>query len=501
MRDYFLDKTYRKESGRSMFYQVTTETLAEVESLLGELNGEAFQTTVDDLWTSIQELAKDPSSAITQGVLVQRASEFIERSVAVYNGLASYQQNLNLQIKQQVEQINKYGQTIVALNDDIRSIESGGVEHANDLRDYRNLILDELSQLANISYSEDANCNVSIQIEGVSFVSRDHCYEIGLDADPATGFYTPFWPQNASYTMTTEGVRKYVSEGAEVFDLSRPIESDLDTDIGGLKSMLHARGDHAADYTDIVDGNYDEISNSVIMNIQAEFDQLIHNVATKINDILAKAAGVTTGDITLDDGVTVLKDVKYCMSDENGYMRMEDGSPIQLFNKITTPGYQKVTDNKGNEVWIYMEEDMATDETVYSVKNLEINQALMQEPSKLGFMKEGSIDKETIDALKAAFTEEIYTLNPNVNKKTTFADYYKDLVSQVANTGFINRSIYTNQQTTVETTQNARDQVIGVSSDEELANMIKFQNAYNASSRYINVISELLEHIVTTLGV
>ena len=42
--------------------------------------------------------------------------------------------------------------------------------------------------------------------------------------------------------------------------------------------------------------------------------------------------------------------------------------------------------------------------------------------------------------------------------------------------------------------------VIGVSSDEELANMIKFQNAYNASSRYINVIDEMLEHILNTLG-
>ena len=47
----------------------------------------------------------------------------------------------------------------------------------------------------------------------------------------------------------------------------------------------------------------------------------------------------------------------------------------------------------------------------------------------------------------------------------------------------------------------AREQVIGVSTDEELSNMIKFQNAYNASSRYINVISEMLEHILSTLGV
>ena len=103
--------------------------------------------------------------------------------------------------------------------------------------------------------------------------------------------------------------------------------------------------------------------------------------------------------------------------------------------------------------------------------------------------------------MKAAFTEEAYTLNPNVQKKTTFVDYYTDLVSQVANSGYVFRSIYENQVNTVEATQSAREQVVGVSTDEELSNMIKFQNAYNASSRYINVISEMLEHIISTLGV
>jgi len=53
----------------------------------------------------------------------------------------------------------------------------------------------------------------------------------------------------------------------------------------------------------------------------------------------------------------------------------------------------------------------------------------------------------------------------------------------------------------VESIESARGQVINVSSDEELANMIKFQNAFNASSRYINSISEMLEHIINTLGV
>ncbi len=499
VRDYFLDKTYRKESGRSMFYEVSTEVMEEVESQLGELNGEAFQTTMTDFWTAVQELSKDPSSSVTQGLIVQRASEFVQRASAVYAGLSSYQDNLNTQIRQNVDKINKYGNQLLTLNDQIRAIESGGIEHANDLRDARNQILDELAELTNMSFSEDRYGSVSVQIEGVDFVKDGTCYEIAMKTDEATGFVTPFWPMNASYTTRDDGTRVYNIDGAEVFDLSIEISSDLGTDIGGLKAMLLARGDHRANYTDLAEGKYDSVSQSVVMNIQGEFDQMIHNVVTKINDILADAAGVQEGQLTIN-GQT--KTYRYCTVDQNGYMRMEDGSPIQLFTKVTTDGYEKVTTDDGKEYWVMKEEKADSPESLYTIGNLQVNSALMQEPSKLGFrLADGSEDKKTADALKAAFTEESYTLNPNVQKKTTFVDYYTDLVSQVANSGYVFRSIYENQVNTVEATQSAREQVVGVSTDEELSNMIKFQNAYNASSRYINVISEMLEHIISTLGV
>ena len=502
VRDYFLDKTYRKESGRSMFYEVSTQVMEEVESQLGELNGEAFQTTMTDFWTAIQELAKDPSSSVTQGMLVQRAAEFVQRAGAVYDGLSSYQDNLNTQIRQNVDKINKYGNQLLTLNDQIRAIESGGIEHANDLRDARNQILDELAELTNMSFSEDRYGSVSVKIEGVDFVKDGTCYEIAMKTDEATGFVTPFWPQDATYTVRGDGTRVYNIDGAEVFDLSVEISSDLGTDVGGLKAMLLARGDHRANYTDLMEGKYDGVSQSVVMNIQAEFDQMIHNVVTKVNDILAKAAGVQTGDLKLADGVTTLKNVKYCAVEPGGYMRMDDGSPIQLFTKVTTDGYRKVTGEDGKDYWVMNEEYPDSPESLYTIGNLQVNPTLMQEPSKLGFrLADGSEDKETAEALKAAFTEEAYTLNPNVQKKTTFVDYYTDLVSQVANSGYVFRSIYENQVSTVEATQSAREQVIGVSTDEELSNMIKFQNAYNASSRYINVISEMLEHILSTLGV
>ena len=500
VRDIFLDTTYRKEAGRCSFYQTTSEVMEEAESLLGELNGEAFQTNMHDLWTSIQELAKDPSSSIVQGLLVQRAGEFIERAVNIYEGMTFYQNNLNLQIKQQVEKINEYGNRILKLNEQIRCVEAGGIERANDYRDARNQLLDELGQMANITVQEGNYGEVTVRIENVDFLKGDTCYEIGLDQDETTGFYTPYWPQNAGYVIKDDGKRYYNIQGAEVFNLKKEISSDKNTDIGGLKAMLLARGDHQADYTDI-EKDYSAVSESVIMNIQAEFDQLVHNISTKVNSILAEAAGVMQGDLTLADG-SVLTNVQYCESDAEGYMRKENGSPIQLFSKITTDSYSKVTGADGKDYWVYNEEDFTQQDSLYTLKNIRVDEELQQKPASLSFMlKDGSVDVETAEKLKDAFTEEIYTLNPEVKKSTTFLDYYNDLVSQVANSGSVYRSIFTNQEDTVEATENARQQIIGVSSDEELSNMIRFQNAFNASSRYINAISDMLAHLINTLGV
>ena len=472
VRDYFLDQTYRKESGRSAFYEVSFDALSEIENLLDEMNGESFQDSVKNLWDSVQELSKDPSSAVTQGLLVERCSEFLARAQSVYGGLCDYQSNMNLSVKKNVDTINDYAKKIKELNDEIRNIECGGFEKANDLRDTRNALVDELASYANIEYSEDIDGTISIQLEGEDLVKKDVVYEIGLDQDPKTGFYTPFWYKNAKYKLDDDGNKIYNIEGAEVFDLSRIISSDMNTDVGKLKSTLLARGDHKANFTDLKDGNYDTtVSQSVVMNVQAEFDQLVHNIATTMNGILAKNADKTTG-----------------------YLCDSNNNPIQIFEKIASDGY----DASGNLIG----EDENVNESLYMTTNLHINQLLLQQPTRLGFVKpDKSVDYDTMAQMKAAFMAETNVLNPNVKKKSSFIDYYGDLVSQVANSGAVYKSILSNQQDTVDMTFSAREQVIGVSQDEELTSMVKYQNAYNAASRYINVIDDMLEHIINTLAV
>ncbi len=470
VRDYFLDKTYRRESGRSAFYDASTDAIEEVEKLFQELEGQTFEKAIQNLWTSVQELSKDPANTVNQGVFVQRCSEFLTRSQAVYTGLCDYQDNLNYKIKQEVDKMNSYGQRIMELNQEILKIESAKVEKANDLRDERNELIDELSKTAYINCKTDVDGNILIQLEGNDFVKADSVNEISMKLDELTGFYTPYWDQLAKKTTNANGTVTVDTAGAELYDMTQTISTDIDTDIGALKSMLFARGDHRATHTDLNDAdNYDtNISQSIIMNIQAEFDRLVNGVTTGINKILSDAADTSSG--YLCDKTKPITD--------------------PATGAITYPPYQ-----------IFNTSTDSTNVNDFTVRNILINSTLKQAPSLLGFKKADDIvDQDTVDKFKELFMKEDYTLNPNVKTKTNFLNYYNNLVSQVANTGSVLRGISENQQLTADNTAAAREQILGVSSDEEMSNMIMFQNAYNASSRYINVISELLEHIISTLG-
>lgn len=486
VRDYFYDLNYRRESGRSAFYEVSYNAMQEIEDILGESNeGHEFSEALSNLWTSVQELSKDPTSAVNQNLFVTRSHEFITKASAVYDSLCAYQDNMNVSVKNNVDTINKYAKEIEYLNEQIVGIEAGGVEHANDLRDKRNYYLDELGKMGNISYSENDLGYVSVKFEGVDLVKGGLVSNIGLYEDPKTGFYTPYWEMFATFTYDEDGRRVLTKESldaAKVFDLTKTVASDLNTDIGSLKGLLLARGDHRATALEIKDinpdGEYEEgwydknISQSIIMNIEAEFDQLINAVATKINGILAEAA-----------------ERESAQHPNSNYLRDANGEPLQLFKQVIDE-HKTITLPDGSVI-----------ETGWCVNNLEINLELRQNPSLFGFrLADSSEDNATMEALKKAFQETIYTLNPNVQTPVCFNDYYKNLVAQVANSGSVFSAIQESQTVTVDSISAAREQVVGVSSDEELSNMIMYQNAYNASSRYINVISEMLEHVLSTLG-
>lgn len=527
IRDSFLDAVYREDSGRYSFYEVSYSAILEVEDILGELDGAAFAKAYDGIWTAFEELSKDPSDATNISLLVSKSASLIENASAVYQSMIEYQSNLNQQIYDMVNEINAIGDKIDELNKEIAKIECGGIEHANDLRDARDLLLDTLAGYGNVSYEEDLTGQLSIRFNNNDFVTDAGAFHIEMRQDLDTGFYQPYWPQNVRWTTNAQGEKEPDYSVADIFDLTDEISTDMDTDVGGLRALLLARGDHVSNYTDlnvemctqrkldalgITEAEYqadpekygkqyynDFIANSVIMNAEAEFDNLVHAIATKINEVLADNCDTKTG-----------------------YLCNEDGTPMQMFQKSMSDAYiindkyateaaadnaiangeklYKIYNESGTytgKCWEFVPEDESIAQSLYNCATLKINQELMQSPVKLGYVKaddssDFSIGKKFLEAFEA---DELY-LNPNATKPSSFRECYEDFVGQVGTSGDVFKYLYECQQLAVQQTEENRQTVIGVSSDEELEHMIMYQNAYNAASRYINVINTLLESVI-----
>ncbi len=505
VRDSFLDQAYRQETGRQAFYESQSLAVNEVEGLFGELEGVSFQDTMEEYWIALQELGKEPDSIVARASLIETAVTFIERAENISKQLNDYQINLNTQITNQVNRINEIGEEFKKLNIKIRQYESTGVEKANDLRDQRNLLLDELGKMAAITYNEKTDGVITVNLEGVPFVTEDMVLKMATARiSDNSEMLKPVWVAHGN---------------ADVFNLDKAPSAKNNTDIGSLKGLLTARGDKQANYTDIpLRENYEserlyqdavleynnKINPSVIMSVQAQFDQLIHGIVTSINNILSP-----NKEVTLSDGTKVR-----ILDEENAPVGMDTERTMGegLFNRKSMSRYSEPMDieieneSGGYETIynarIYLEEDPADKYSLYTLGEIEVNPKILHDNSKIPLSSNtgtGDYDIKTAQKLLSEWQEPFATLSPNTLTRNNYNDYYTSFISEIANRGEQLNTISDNQAAMVESIDNQRLEVTGVSSDEELTNLIKFQHAYNAAARYVNVVSEMLEHIITRM--
>ncbi len=561
IRDLLLDKSFRLESGRQQFYESKYEAVEEVESIFGETESVQFQESLNDLWVSLSEVAKTPDSATTRAGLIMSANTFLARAQAMYEELFDYQKNIDAMVQETVDRINQLGAEIFELNIKIQSIEAPGVETAGDLRDRRDVCLDELSQLINIDVEENDTGLVKVRAEGQEFIVEDGYFVMSmaqLDTENDSSFMSPIWPQLGD---------------AAVFNLHVDINTANNNDVGRLKGLLLARGAYPADYTDIpvkpdpadydltdatqlaeyrasleeynqevVHYNY-YIDNTVIMKTQAMFDRLINGIVTTINDLLCPnittslessvtftipagtvietldgalknqlrtavengtAAVDSFGALTSDTTITVPAGSEMTVLDTEEASYGQDENKTQgseLFSRTDVSRYTVLEGSDGKTYYVYNPYNEFGTESLYSLGNLEVNKEVQDNSSLLPFTTaEEEIDLKLGERILAAWDTPFNNIDPNNITKKDFTDFYSAMIGEIANDGYMFNSIAQNQSIVVLDIDSSRESIMGVTSEEELTNMIKFQNAYNASSRYITTVADMIDTIIEKVG-
>lgn len=570
IRDQFIDQAYRNENSRLGFYESQYKAIEEIEDQFGEMQGVTYESYLINLYNSVNELAKNPTSTVARSSLIQNATAFIEKSENVYKGLKDYQTTLNTQLKNMVDSINKLGDKIYTLNKKISKIESTGIEDANDLRDERDAAIDELSKYIDITYYENDSKEVVISAEGIPFITMGELAKMDTRVVEGTNLVIPTWP----------GYER------DVYDLSTEASNVDDTDKGELKGLLIARGNMVVDYTVVpeapsssdydmstADGRaaYQEAYNkyykaqeyyntyiepSAILSAMAGFDKLVNGIVEKINNILCpEKSEVRNNPYMAPDGTEIQADIytynsvsqqvlfdrygrevtgtdngdgtysfssgeKLYMSfggaevpvdsytysmldmDKTGY-GMDDDKTVgtELFSRKGTDRYIKTTDDSGKTIYIRNNLNETDYESLYKLGNLQINPEAAQNVGKIPLSTvQGKEDFDRAKELVDAWDEKFASLNPDTYAKSDFMTFYNNFIGEYATLGKALGNYVSNQTTMVDGYDNQRLQSEGVSSDEELEKMIKYQQAYNAASRYVNVVNQMLEHLVTSLG-
>ena len=383
-RDIFLDKTYRQEAGRKEFYSSQYEVATYVEDLMQELNGEQFKESVNSLWQAFQELSTKPAISTNQNLVLQKAELLVTRSQSIYSDLKSYQSNINEQIKDDVDRANEIGNRVYELNLKIQKIEAGGVETAMTLRDERDTLLDELGQYGRIDVTEDATGFCYVDFEGVRFIDDHKCYNMGLNPAKGTGFYTPYWPQQSDLAN-----EKYVS----VFRLEDAISTEMNTDIGGIKSKLLARGDRYGVASDLTTNEaYDKVSRSTVMEVEAQIDTLFSRIVKAMNDVycpnIESDSEITSVDGTVYPAGTKILDAENCARGVDGKL-----PPRELFTRVGVDRYTEVTGTDGKTYYVYNEEDPDNSSTMYSIGSVTINSDLKKQITLMpAYTANGAVD-------------------------------------------------------------------------------------------------------------
>lgn len=438
LRNRFLDAEYRTTSGTASYYAAKYTTGQEVENILGELESSyAAQDVLRDVWSALNELTIYPEGIETRGTFIETCSTFLNKMKDISSGLFEYQLNLNEQVKTYVNKINDIVKDIDTLNDKITEYEADGKTKANDYRDQRNLLVDELSTYLKIDVKEIDN-RVDILSEGKELLVNGARNNLGLR-------YT---------TSKYPFVEPVFSEGKEIMavgdkaislfgDLSEQnLTSGSDRCSGMLKGIMVSRGAIIADST----MNYDDISMYTIPSVKWRFDNLTRNIAELLNDSFSSGK-------TFD---------------------LKGGTGVEIFTKI----------NK----------DLG-----YTIDNIEINPELLKSDgyNKLALSASGDIGDATavLDVI-GKWDEGIEGLdNMSVN------NYYRGVIDDIA-IDVDEAGLYYDEHTEMsQNVESKRAAYSGVSLDEELSNMLKYQYAYQAAAKVINVVDSLIDKVVNGMAV
>ncbi|TDL32586.1 flagellar hook-associated protein FlgK [Jeotgalibacillus sp. S-D1] len=443
-RESFLDNHYRQEANSLGYWQTKSELLTRMEDVMNEPSEHGLSNSMNQFFNSIADLSLYPEDTGVREVALQRGIALADTFNNLHNRLTILQKDIKTSIDHNVRNINQLLSDIHSLNDKIGKIEPSG-QLPNDLYDKRDQLTDELAQYINIKVER-------IPSGGTPHASAAGKYTIKL-ADKDNQIITDLIDGNImgmrelaiQYNADQTGVQSIMIKGphnSETFSVEKYSLS------GVFSGQIDAFGKETADSDKAVAGTYPDMLR--------QLNEMAYTFAGKFNEL--QKAGWS------------LEEIK-----AGGQLASSD----------------------------YFFDISALSGSTDAAKVIRVHDHLKESSNRIAAAK-GNFSGDGSNAVLLAGMKDLLLFEkgflPDDEGTASLASYYQGVIGKLGV-----EAAEANRQTTqssilTDSVQNKRDSVSAVSIDEEMTDLIKYQQAYNSSARMITAVDEMLDRIINGMG-
>ncbi len=453
----------------------------------------------------------------------------------MYGNLQELQKDVNLEIKQSVDRINAIAEKISTLNKQINVIELSGTT-ANELRDQRELLVDQLSEIVDVDVDEMPiyDSNDPNRVTGANrYVVRIGGGQLLVDGNSYRSLTYEARSSAEKVNQTdVDGLYKIMWENGNEF-------KTMSSAIGGkLKGLIEMRDGNNGNYFhgEVTDVGTDTIKVKVTPEFLKKMEECsLSETGGEINIGNAiyyykdwQFDGTDTYTFTLDTDPDRLppsgmpqqgtnakvssaikyQGIPYYIEQMNAWIRGFADKVNEIFtNGIDAnenPGCIFFTGSKPNGDGQYEEADFAGTKGYYylTAGNFTINQELLDNADRLGTR---STNSETGEVEEFGQITELITL---LNSKEKFSfrngsanQMLEIILADVGLNASEANTFYDNYQGLRNSIDNQRCAISGVDEDEEAVSLVKFQNSYTLASKMIQTLTEIYDQLILRTGI
>ncbi len=505
IRDAFVDLEIRKQSSQVGGNSVKADMLDRTEKIFNDPSTSGLDTMIGNFFDALYDVVNSPDSVGMKHTTILEAQSMADQIRFVNDELDQLRIDINKAIKEDVKEINTLLREIASYNEDIVKTEAGVTSDANDMRDKRDLALKKLSELVNISTTEMDTGEVNVSIGGHSVVFGATCNE--LDTRVKEGDELPIDEvilEGTGTPLTISDGELYGYIQARDTDIVKYIDK-LDTLARGLidnVNQIHTQGRPINGYSSYESVN--AVANpSAALNASSNLDITPVDTTINITVIDKSTSSCTETTVSIDVDVSsdslndVVSDINTALSNA-GYseivasVTLDNTLSISSSDDDYTFTIQSATDNKDNFLAAI---GMNTFFSGTDASNIDVNSYLVNHPEAFANARSGASGDNT-NALQLAQLRDRQVMDSD---SKTIEEYYQDMIVELGSDTREAGTVLEASNSFLTQLELKRESISGVSLDEEAANLIIFQRAYEASARYINVIDSLLNTLVNGL--